>query len=234
MMLRETTPDAAARREDARRITYRSEDELKMRVAVETWGRAKWPKARVVHELVMDRGTVRADVAFISPNYLVAVEIKSEWDDTSRLLCQAGMFRLAASEVWLASPHRHIKDCEMIRYLMPSIGVALSDIDRDIGKLPDNFKIETVHDAAPFSPYPEATLCLLWVAELRAEAQHAGLIQGGKPPTHSKLVGMMLKLPVEDQIAAVCRQLRAREAFWRSDPPVNDAALKSPAIQGEK
>lgn len=221
-MIRETTPDASARREDTRRI-YRSEAELKMRDGVERWGRAKWPKARVVHELVMDRGTVRCDVAFVSPDHLVAVEIKSEHDDTSRLLNQAGMFRLSVPEIWIASPHRHVKDAELIRYLMPSVGVALTDRDRAMGQLPDEFNIDEVHQPTPFKPWPEAMLALLWVAELHEEAERYRLIQGSKGRiNHSSLIAKMLTLTWPEQLEAVCRQLRGRAAFWRADPPIRE------------
>lgn len=191
-----------------------------MREAIEAWGRAKWPAARVVHELVMDRGSVRADMAFVSPDHLVAVEIKSEFDDTTRLLQQAGMFRLAVPELWIASPHRHTKDTDLIRYLMPSIGVALTDRDRQIGPLPAEFKVEDVHQAAPFQPWAEATLALLWRSELCAEAQRHNLVQNANRLTHAQLLSRMLRLTWPEQLAAVCRQLRGREAFWRSDPPV--------------
>ena len=218
-LIRKTTPDAVARRETARPI-YRSDHELKMRDAVERWGRKKWPLARIVHELVMDRGTVRADMAFISPDHLVAVEIKSEYDNTTRLLHQGGMFRLAVPELWIASPHRHIADAELIRYLMPSIGVCLTDRDSLIGPLPSTFEIEDVHQAAPFMPWPEACLSLLWVAELAEEASRAKLIQTKSRLSHATLIRAMLKLTWPEQLSAVCRQLRSREAFWRADPPI--------------
>jgi hypothetical protein len=218
-MIRETTPDAPARRDEGRRI-YRSDAELRMRDAVERWGRAKWPDARVCHELVMDRGTVRADVVFVSPGHLVAVEIKSEHDDTSRLLHQAGMFRLAVPELWIAAPLRHTGDAELVRYLMPSIGVALTDRDRSQGALPGQFELEEAQPAQPFQPWPEACLSLLWVAELAAEASRARVVQGRSKQTHRALVAAMLRLTWPEQLAAVCRQLRARQAFWRADPPV--------------
>lgn len=219
-LIRETTPDAAAA-QMSRRV-YRSDAELKMRDAVERWGRTKWPDARVVHELVMDRGTVRADVAFVSTAHLVAIEIKSEYDDTSRLLHQAGMFRLAVPELWIACPNRHVDDAKLIRFLLPSIGVLLTDRDRRVGPLPDEFEIDEVEQAEPFQPWPASTLSLLWVTELLSEAMLARTWQGSGG-THAKLVNAMLKLTWPEQIAAVCRQLRRRKAFWRADDPITDA-----------
>lgn len=159
-------------------------------------------------------------VAFVSPDHLVAVEIKSEYDDTSRLMNQAGMFRLAVPELWIVAPHRHTKDVELIRYLMPSIGSALSDRDRPYGPLPSEFELEDIHPAAPFQPVPEACLSLLWVAELHAEASRARVIRGAARRSHGALVAAMLTLTWPEHLAAVCRQIRARNAFWRADPPI--------------
>jgi hypothetical protein len=236
-LIRETTPDAAARfTSNDRRRSYRSEDELLMRDAVERWGRKRWPLARVVHELVMDRGTVRADVAFVSPAHLAVVEIKSQFDDTSRLLHQVGMFRLATPEVWIAAPHRHIEDAKLIRYLMPSIGIALSDRDRLHGALPDDFELDAVHEHEPFQPWPEACLALLWVEELRWEAEAARLVQGKGRHTHGSLLKALGTLRWPEQLAAVCRQLRGRPAFWKADPPIAPdltCALASPPAASE-
>lgn len=218
-MFAPSTPEHAAER--ASRAPFRSKAELAMRAAVERWGRARWPEARVVHELVMDRGTVRADVAFVAPAHFVAVEIKSEYDDTRRLIHQAGMYRLAVPEVWIVAPHRHADDVELLGYLIPSLGLAQTDRDRAIGPLPDVFEIETTREPQPFAPVPRCALSLLWVAELADEARRARILAGGRPPSHARLVAMLVEaLRPEEIIRAVCRQLRSRDAFWRADPPV--------------
>ena len=61
----------------------RSSEELEIRAAVETWGRAKWPGSRVVHELVT--GSCRIDMAFIQSDHIAGVEIKSSRDRLARL-----------------------------------------------------------------------------------------------------------------------------------------------------
>jgi len=40
----------------------------------------------------------------------------------------------------------------------------------------------------------------------------------------------MLRLPWEEQLAAVCRQLRSRDAFWRADPPIHDTTPGTPLL----
>jgi hypothetical protein len=42
----------------------------------------------------------------------------------------------------------------------------------------------------------------------------------GKYGTSAKLVSALLKLSHHEQVAAVCRQLRGRDALWRADPPI--------------
>lgn len=189
---------------------YRSREELKMRESLSAWGRARWPEARQIHELVMSRGTVRADMAFASPADLVAVEIKSEHDNTARLCHQVCMFRLAVPELWVAFGKRHAGDAALIRYLLPSVG--LLSVDGE--------SVEVVAAAERFAPHPEALLSLLWVAELHTEARAAGLLQSGKPPTHAGLVKLLSSLNPDQQLVAVARQLRGRDAFWRADPPI--------------
>jgi hypothetical protein len=73
-----------------------------------------------------------------------------------------------------------------------------------------------------FRPEPEAMLSLLWVGELAEEVQRFRLGGTDKAP-HRVLVARMLRLTAAEQLAAVCRQLRARDAVWRADPPINDA-----------
>lgn len=199
--------------------TYRSKQELELRIMTETWGRAKWPEARVVHELVMGRGTVRADVIFISETHFATIEIKSEYDDTSRLLLQAGMFRLASPELWIVCPKRHARDATLIRYLMPSIGLAEPDLESRMGTFSPDTRLAETQAAQQFEPHARAELSLLWVSELAWEARAAGLKVKGKP-THDKLLNLLQDFPAKERRAMTCRQLRARQAMWRADPPI--------------
>lgn len=202
--------------------SYRSKQELALRDMIERWGRAKWPEARCVHELVMGRGTVRADMAFVSPAHIAVIEIKSEYDDTNRLIVQAGTFRLAVPELWVISPNKHIEDAELVRYLMPSIGLGTPSRESLLGTFDAETEVVERSPASAFQQVPKALLSLLWVAELAAEARRHRLLQDTrkKSPNHNALVSMLLTLTPEEQLASVCRQLRSRDAFWRADPVV--------------
>ena len=197
---------------------YRSRDELAMRDAVERWGRAKWPGARQVHELVMGRGETRADMAIIGTDHFVSVEIKSQHDGTGRLLNQVGMFRLASPELWVVVCGRHKKAADLMRYLVPSLGIAITTPDRDHGNLPESMEVVEVAQPEPWQPHPASMLNLLWVDELMSEAKRYRVVQGNPKLSHKALVERMLRLGPAEQIEAVCRQLRGRLAFWRADP----------------
>lgn len=219
-ILRPTDETSAA---TARPRSYRSEGELRLRQAVEQWGRAKWPDARVVHELVMDRGTVRADIAFVGPNHFAVCEIKSAADVADRLMRQCSMFRLAAPELWICAAARHAGDAALVRYLIPSIGTLVTDQDRAIGPLPEQFRLDEIAPAQRWTAHQESMLHLLWRAELLAEAQRHGLVQGGAARmNHGKLVAALMRLPYHVAVESVCRQIRGRDAFWRADPPIRD------------
>ena len=203
--------------------SYRSEAEIRLRQAVEQWGRTRWPEARVVHELVMDRGTVRADLAFVEPNHFAVCEIKSASDVSDRLMRQCSMFRLAAPELWICAAARHASDAALVRYLIPSIGMLVTDQDRAIGPLPEKLLLDEIAPAQRWTAHQESMLHLLWRAELGVEAQRHGLVQGGAARmSHGKLVAALMRLPYQDAVESVCRQLRGRDAFWRADPPIRD------------
>jgi hypothetical protein len=201
-----------------------------MRNGVEAFYRERCPDARIVHELVMSRGSVRADVCAVAPAHFVAAEIKSQYDSTDRLINQAAMFRLASPELWLFADERHHRDCKIITYLMPSIGYALCQeielrVAANEARAPA-WKIE--REAAMFRPDPEALLSLLWVAELTREALAARIITppGSKPFSHAALVKRFIDATSEaDMLAVVCRALRSRVAEWRADPPIDPGVL---------
>lgn len=84
-----------------------SEAEARIRVKAERLLRQLWPDARIVHEI--DLGGVRLDLAAITPERLILVEIKSERDTLSRLERQVeaassigGLVLVMVAERWVA------------------------------------------------------------------------------------------------------------------------------------
>lgn len=228
--------ETASRLDVAKRASRRAVSwaEECMRNGVEAFYRERWPSARVVHELVMDRGSVRADVCSIGEAHIVATEIKSEYDNTDRLINQAAMFRLACPELWLFAAERHARDCEIIAYLMPTIGYATcTEIEARKAANEGRAPAWTVRrEATLFRPDPEALLSLCWVTELTSAALAARVISppGSRPLPHRQLVArMMATMSETEMLAAVCQQLRRRVAEWRADPPID----VRPAPEGE-
>lgn len=218
--------------EKAVRRTYRSDAELAMRDVLEDWCRERFPGARMFHELVMNRGTVRADMASIQPAHLAAFEIKGPYDSSERLIHQIAMFRLSVPELWLVVTDRMAADANLVRHLLPSVGVIEIQHRDAVGRPPSYsdapwrgrvdraaLSVRVIHEAEPFAPHSEALLSLCWVAELRAEAVRHRVWQG-KGGTHSALLQALLRLPAADQLASVCRQLRSRETMFRADPAI--------------
>lgn len=215
-LIEPTTRMSNASRYVGRRV---SQDEDLIRGAVDAWGRARWPGARVCHELVVGRGQNRADLAFIQLDHFVTVEIKSQFDNVERLIAQVAAFRLASPETWVIVDPSHKRDAELVRYLLPSVGVAL--VPRASFNETEPREVKVIAEPAPFRAEPEAMLSLLWVAELHAEAV-ACRVWSAKPGTHAAMVKRLIQLPEAEQVAAVCRQLRRRDAVWRADPPIVD------------
>ena len=118
------TAEQAAQRPENRWNGKAAASELRLRNAVESFLRARFPDARLCHEMVMGERQVRADVVAVAPNHIAAVEVKGEADSVVRLLHQVGMYQLCVPEVWIiTSKGQHNRAAELIRYLMPSVGV---------------------------------------------------------------------------------------------------------------
>lgn len=190
----------------------RSSEELRIRDAVERWGRQRWPAARVVHELVVS--DCRIDMAFICPDDLIGVEIKSGRDTLDRLKKQLRVFRQHIPEVWVAySPAWE----EKLGYLghgafyVDHTGVRREHFTRRGYVIP----MRSIRSWRCYTNMLE----LLWAQEARNIAARHGLPKP-KRPRYKLLPELALRLSGEKIMSEVCRELRARRAFWRADPPV--------------
>lgn len=79
-----------------------SEAEERIRSKVVSALRRLHPDARIIHELVIEQGGVRLDVAAVERDCLVVVEIKSERDVLKRLPEQVRVATSVAQCVWVA------------------------------------------------------------------------------------------------------------------------------------
>lgn len=208
----------------ATRRGYRGEAELALRNALEKFCRERWPSARICHEMVMGEGRVRADVVAIDHAHIVAFEIKGEYDDTTRLLHQVGMYQLCVPEVWMVVPEgRHADDARILRHLLPSLGLlvgagtsARNHYEFD-GK---GFGLVVEAEPAPRAVHVEMMLQMLWRNELAGACQRTRCFTVSAKSNRSAMIKALLTLPVDELQHEVCTELRGREALWRADAPI--------------
>lgn len=199
--------------------------ELALRNAMEDLMRQRMPDARMCHEMVMGAKSVRADLVAVAPAHIAAIEVKGAYDDTGRLLHQIGMYQLCVPEVWMVVDAKHREDANLIRHLLPSVGLIVADgtthlsYDWDKGERP--VSIEVAAEPVPRVPVPEMALEMLWAEELRSACGHLR-VSIAKKPTRPAMIKAIAEVCSLDEIqAAVCRQLRARDALWRADAPIH-------------
>lgn len=224
----ESEPAFMTAGEAAQRRGFAAASELALRQQVEALCRARWPQARVVHELVIGEGQVRADVVAIDETHLAAFEIKGAYDETTRLLHQVGMYQLAVPEVWIVvtAERGHADDARLIRHLLPSVGLAVAAAapGRNFGGIyggdPGEVTLTIEAEPRPLTPVPECLLRVLWRDELAQACSRLGVAHG-KRSTRDHMVRELLRLATPDELLRqVCAGLRAREARWRADPPL--------------
>jgi hypothetical protein len=172
--------------------------------------RVLMPEARIVHELNVETGQCRVDLAAIAPARLVFVEIKSRKDTLDRLPEQVRVFAPAC--------HRLIVAYASERWSVSTIYKA-SDYRAEVWA-EDQRERWTISGRETFQPpNTSAMLNLLWREELYWEAVRARL-QPAKRESRSPLMRRLWEtLSGREVVAAVCRQLRARH-FAEADPPV--------------
>lgn len=196
----------------------RSNEELDMREAVaNAWGRARWPDARVVHELVA--GECRIDQAFVRPNDLIGVEIKSSQDTLARLNRQASEYDLCFPEWWIAIAPRWRK--HLLEETSPRA------VRRAGVLIVDGGKVEQVRMARRDELVTTHMLRWLWGEEALAIAERTGVWPAARlyRAKRAKVIPMLARLLTGNEIIKeVCHELRARPAFGqRSDAPVRVA-----------
>lgn len=213
----------------ATRRGYAGRAELALRNALEAFCRARWPQARICHEMMMGERRVRADVVAVDPAHIAAFEIKGEYDETVRLLHQVGMYQLCVPEVWMVVPiGRHADDARILRHLLPSIGLlvgagtsARNHYEFD-GK---DFGLVVEAEPVPRPVHVEMMLEMMWRDELAAMCGRLRCLTVGPKTTRPSMIKAMLPLPIAELQRECCTELRARNALWRADPSVTIADI---------
>ena len=197
--------------------TNRSSEEFEMRRVIDAWGRARWPDARVVHELVVNSER-RIDMAFIGSDYLVGVEIKSSRDVMDRLKDQMTVFRRHLPLVIVAVAPKWEKEMHHLSYS-------------------DNFVVDPAADVPVrgHSYYRQnlsvtvPLLSLLWAQELRNIVVRLAIPSSTKATMVHNIAAIAQHATGAQIVHEVCTELRARDAFPKnkthppSDPPIGRA-----------
>lgn len=190
--------------------TNRSSEELVMRDHIEAWGRAKWPDARVFHELVVS--DCRVDIAFIRPKDLIGVEIKSSKDVLTRLEKQVRIFHNHFPEFWVAIAAKW-KDAPGKPYIHNEIVVG------ENGVVHSGWHVRPRRNGQCYS----TMLNLIWADEARAIAARKGCLSNKRQSLTSLLPELALRLTGSEILEEVCRELRSRPTKFKADAPVYDA-----------
>jgi hypothetical protein len=216
-----------------------SEAEERIRAKVEAALKAEFPDARIVHELKIDGGLVRLDLAAVRADGLTLVEIKSERDVLKRLASQLRAAHKITGDVRVYATEKH--RAELLAAESASAGFEWDEtrrIGRSIpnpGHIPQlsrsRVRIETdqgfanlreMHDSwwprmvMGHIADPRALVELLWRDELAALLCNAQ-VSPGKRPTREPMKRLALEHMTGRQIRlGVCAALRGRP-FARAD-----------------
>lgn len=202
---------------------FAAQAELALREALEKFARSRWPDARLCHEMVMGEGKVRADMVAIDSAHIAAFEVKGEYDDTTRLLHQVGMYQLCVPEVWMVVAIGHAGDARLIRHLLPSVGllVGAGESSRHHYEFDGKeFGLVIEAEAAPRPVVPEMMLQMLWHSELASICGRTRCYAVSGKSTRPSMIKALLALPLEELQRETCNELRARDALWRADRPI--------------
>lgn len=198
--------------------------------------RKRWLGARIIHELPLRYSERRIDLAAVTEDKIILVEIKSSKDVADRLESQLRGFLpisylvcVALAPKWnekrslvprkVRGGTHYDEDLTECQAVIKRIGYRIETWTVDaVGKTVE--KTDGGYAYNPW-PWPYKMLEVLHVAEL-AEIAFRHRIYTGKRPCHTKILEACCEhMNGREVRAAVCRALRARNAFAKeSDPPI--------------
>jgi hypothetical protein len=213
----------------------RSDEELQMRALCVPELRKRYPTARIIHELPLRYSTNRIDLAAVTESEIVSVEIKSSRDVMDRLEAQLRAFKPVSARVIAALAPRWNEQLPMLEQ-KAKFGTSYSfqytetqQIIRRVGGV----EIWTVDAAAaavsvtehgPYrarKPWLAEMLDMLHVSELVAIADRHRIVVPKRPVHYNLKSDLVDLLQGREVVAAVCRALRARDAFCDgTDAPI--------------
>ncbi len=182
--------------------------------------RIELPSARIIHELNVEQGFCRVDLAAVTEDRIVFAEIKSRKDKLDRLRQQVRIFRPCCHEmvVCWASERWDFKAI----YDAGGSGCTHWP-ENEAGR----WNLARYERTLPGAP---KLLNLLWREELAAEARRHRVAHGSRTPRLPLINMLAMQLTAAEATRAVCRQLRAR-SFAEADAPIPAIDSAAPAGQ---
>lgn len=178
--------------------------EERIRAKGEAMLRALFPDARIIHELVLQQGGVRIDLAAVTPDRLICIEIKSERDVLKRLADQAVVMKRVCDAWAVLVASKHLDAAR-------GIGGWSHVYDEDNR---EHCGSTLFRDAMKGLCNAPARLDMLWAEELRfisCPRRNAPRLMCIQAATDT-MTGAQVR-------RAVCAQLRVRH-FPRADPAI--------------
>ena len=190
-----------------------------------------FPGSRIVHELNVEMGSHRADVAAVMASHLILCEIKSHRDNLEKLNRQVGAFHQVAHLVIVAADDKWSE--QEIRARMGGrrhVPIWRAEHGRLITKgLPNKWIANNDFSV----PWTAKMLNLLWADELRDVCARAHIEVPKRCSRPVMIETLLMHMPCRICELYVCRQLRARE-FANADDPIiiKDDHASEPYIAG--
>lgn len=202
--------------------------------------RKLFPSSRIVHELnVAGTGSNRIDVAAITSQVIVGLEIKSERDTLKRLDEQWSAFNRCCHFVIVAAHDKHFAeyredgrrdDVPSDWHLNHPLFLGKWAMEKHVWRWPTPvehrhggwFRFDHVRDVQD-QPKAADMLFMLWAEELRDECSRHRLPSSSRINRPEMVKNMVWLMTGREICEAVCRRLRMR-AFAEADAPMGDAA----------
>ncbi|MEM1040922.1 MAG: NERD domain-containing protein [Pseudomonadota bacterium] len=211
-----------------------------MRDAVVERLRRARPEARIVHELnSAGTGSIRFDIAAISRDEIVVVEIKSRLDKLDRLdhqvpamlgcshyaiACLDEKFLVESENLCQAMrPTVSSKPaCKFVPSSVRKLGAAVWIYPQDVG-VTLRERAWLFPSSAFGQPLPEAALEMLWADELRSLCNLLRISWGRRSNMSALRNAIRWHATGQEITKGICRELRAR-TFSQADAPVLEDA----------
>lgn len=205
---------------------HRSDAEAEIRDAVVAKLRRCRPNARIIHEINLLDGMVRADVMAVSRAEIITVEIKSERDKLDRLPDQLDAMR-RCSHIAIAALHRKFIPEEIVHLRSPRLDCVPWHVTTWWYPAAQDMA-EAHHPAFQWTepdlsrslnqPLPPDAMSLLWRDELEELCQTLGLTIPRRANMRAMTQALRWAATGRDLTLGICAALRKRDRCAEADP----------------